>query len=84
MNKTQDLEVFSMVLKHMVHGPCKCDRCLHETKRCTKGFLKSFQDQSTMDQDGNPLYRRRNNERSFEKHPFFFNNSHVVPYKLQL
>ncbi|KAG0588920.1 hypothetical protein KC19_2G278400 [Ceratodon purpureus] len=79
-----DPELFGMVLKHMVHGPCTRDRCLDETGQCTKRFPKSFQDQTAMDQDGYPLYRRRNDGRSFEKHGFFFNNIHVVPYNPDL
>ncbi|KAG0560756.1 hypothetical protein KC19_9G010700 [Ceratodon purpureus] len=79
-DEQEDPELFGMVLKHMVHGPCTRDRCLNETGQCTKRFPKSFQDQTAMDQDGYPLYRRR----SFEKHGFFFNNSHVVPYNPDL
>ncbi|KAG0618503.1 hypothetical protein M758_4G069300 [Ceratodon purpureus] len=77
-------ELFGMVLKHMVHGPCTRDQCLDETGQCTKRFPKSFQDQTAMDQDGYPLYHCRNDERSFEKHRFLFNNSHVVPYNPDL
>ncbi|KAG0574270.1 hypothetical protein KC19_VG249600 [Ceratodon purpureus] len=83
-DEQEDPELFGMVLKHMVHGPCTRDRCLDETGQCTKRFPKSFQDQTAMDQDGYPLYRRRNDGRSFEKHGFFFNNSHVVPYNPDL
>ncbi|KAG0586650.1 hypothetical protein KC19_2G106400, partial [Ceratodon purpureus] len=79
-DEQEDPELFDMVLKYMVHGPCTRDRCLDETGQCTKHFPKSFQDQTAMDQDGYPLYRQRNDGRSFEKHGFFFNNSHVVPY----
>ncbi|KAG0580812.1 hypothetical protein KC19_4G201500 [Ceratodon purpureus] len=83
-DEQEDPELFDMVLKHMVHGACTRDRCLDETGQCTKHFPKSFQDQTAMDQDGYPLYRRRNDGRSFEKHGFFFNNSHVVPYNFDL
>lgn len=56
-DEQEDPELFGMVLKHMVHGPCTRDRCLNETGQCTKRFPKSFQDQTAMDQDGYPLYR---------------------------
>ncbi|KAG0610723.1 hypothetical protein M758_7G086700 [Ceratodon purpureus] len=83
-DEQEDPELFGMVLKHMVYGPCTRDWCLDETGQCTKRFPKFFQDQTAMDQDGYPLYRRRNDGRSFEKHGFFFNNSHVVPYNPDL
>lgn len=83
-DEQEDPELFGTCLKYMVHGPCTRDRCLNKTRQCTNRFPKSFQDQPGMDQDGYPLYYCRNNGRSFEKHGFFFNNSHVVPYNLDL
>ncbi|XP_024876803.1 uncharacterized protein LOC112457801, partial [Temnothorax curvispinosus] len=52
-------------MKHMIHGPCG-DWCLINDK-CSKHFPKPFRPETTMDEDGYPQYRRRNNGLLYER-----------------
>ncbi|XP_035838928.1 uncharacterized protein LOC110907105 [Helianthus annuus] len=58
----EDPELYTLVKDHMIHGPCGNARmsspCMVDRK-CSKGFPKKFQDHSTLDANGFPLYRRR-------------------------
>ncbi|XP_024873836.1 uncharacterized protein LOC112455867, partial [Temnothorax curvispinosus] len=55
----------NVVMKHMIHGPCG-DWCLINDK-CSKHFPKPFRPETTMDEDGYPQYRRRNNGLLYER-----------------
>ena len=66
-------------MKNMIHGPCG-DWCMKNNK-CSKNFPKSFRNETTLDANGYPHYRRRNTEITYE-----LPNGHtaddrwVVPY----
>ena len=65
-NKIQDPEVYEVVSQFMMHGPCGPDNAnapCTEDKVCTKKFPKSFHPDTTIDETGHPVYRRRNDER---------------------
>ena len=47
-------------MKNMVHCPC-ADWCINEKGKCSKNFLKKFQIETTMDENGYPTYCRKNN-----------------------
>lgn len=77
----------------MVHGPCGASDptapCMVPAKRgpakvCNKNFPKAFQEETEMTQDGYPLYRRRNDGRTFTRRKrgrdITFDNRWVVPY----
>jgi hypothetical protein len=46
----------------------------------SKKFPKVWREETTMEQDGYPKYRRRNNGRVIEKNGFAYDNRFVVPY----
>jgi hypothetical protein len=49
--------------------------------RCSKCYLKGFQELTTMDAYGYHLYRRRNNiGQTYETQGFLIDNQNVVPY----
>ena len=54
----------------MLHGPCDAAfpnaPCM-EGGECTKHYPREWQDDTTLPQDGYPLYRRRNDGRTFQK-----------------
>ncbi|XP_036147086.1 ATP-dependent DNA helicase PIF1-like [Monomorium pharaonis] len=52
-------------MKHMIHGPCG-DWCLVDG-RCSKHFPKPFLEETRMNENAYPYYRRRNNGRNFER-----------------
>ena len=61
-NPNEDPDLFAIVAKQMVHGPCgpmnPCSPCMKDSK-CTKGFPKQFIQDTQTDHNGYPLYRRR-------------------------
>ena len=61
-NPDEDPDLFAIVAKQMVHGPCgpmnPCSPCMKDSK-CTKGFPKQFIQDTQTDHNGYPLYRRR-------------------------
>lgn len=71
----------------MVHGPCGVgylkSPCMQAGK-CTKHFPKKFVNTTTIDKDGYPLYRRRDNGVAYLKGNFLVDNSCIVPYNRTL
>ncbi|GKB36720.1 DNA helicase PIF1, ATP-dependent [Tanacetum coccineum] len=72
---------------YMLHGPCGMDNraatCNLEGK-CSKHFLKPFYVERVIDEDGYPIYRRRDDKVSVKKANFTFDNKHVVPHNRYL
>ncbi|XP_047260759.1 uncharacterized protein LOC124894037, partial [Capsicum annuum] len=62
----------------MIHGPCgiarKSSPCMQNGK-CTKYFSKKFVDSTTVDDEGYPIYRRRDNEKSTKRAGLDLDNS---------
>jgi hypothetical protein len=75
--------LFEKVKKFMVHGPCGTLNphapCMKNNK-CIHGYPKPFQEHTTMDHDGYPLYARPNNGHSYEVRGFMLDNQWIVPY----
>ncbi|GKE44823.1 hypothetical protein Tco_1472107 [Tanacetum coccineum] len=71
----------------MLHGPCGKDNraaaCNIEGK-CSKHFPKPFYAETVIDQDGYPIYRRRDDKVCVKKGNFTFDNKHVVPHNRYL
>ncbi|XP_019168038.1 PREDICTED: uncharacterized protein LOC109163788 [Ipomoea nil] len=65
-NKEVDSEYYKVVEEFMIHGLCghlrKNSPCM-VNGRCSKHFPKKFVDSSNFDQDGYPIYRRRDDGR---------------------
>lgn len=49
-------------------------------RKCTKHFPKKFNEETTIDEDGFAIYRRRNNGRSITRGGTKLDNRYVVPY----
>lgn len=60
-----DQELFDIVTKHMIHGPCGAfnmtSPCM-ENGKCKKNFPKPHTNDTITDIDGYPMYRRRSTE----------------------
>ncbi|KAL4420395.1 hypothetical protein ABPG75_010051 [Micractinium tetrahymenae] len=56
-------QLYEAVTRHMMHGPCGTAApqapCM-DGGDCTKRFPRDWQDETTVPEDGYPLYRRRN------------------------
>ena len=57
-----DKDLFEIVRRHMIHGPCGAlnpnSSCMTDGK-CKKSFPKAFMAETITGNDGYPLYRRR-------------------------
>lgn len=71
-------KLHELVTKHMIHGPCG-NRCQKDGK-CSKGFPKNFQNETIIDENNYPAYKRTDNKKTYEKNEFIFDNRSVVPY----
>nr|KAJ0228155.1 hypothetical protein LSAT_V11C100011050 [Lactuca sativa] len=86
-DRIEDPELYSLVNEFMVHGPCGAENmncpCMVD-KKCSKNFPKQFSNHSSVDQNGFPLYRRRNDGHFVEKSGVRLDNRNVVPYNKYL
>ncbi|GKA24180.1 helicase [Tanacetum coccineum] len=84
---TEDPDGYKVVSEFMLHGPCGKDAkyapCTTEGK-CSKHYPKVFLEETVIDEDGYPIYHRRNNKVTAKKGKFTYNNQHVVPYNRYL
>ncbi|XP_061341121.1 uncharacterized protein LOC133287508 [Gastrolobium bilobum] len=62
--------LFQAVINYMIHGPCGPENykfpCMNDG-RCSKKFPKNFFSRTSIDDDGFPHYKRRNNARVVNK-----------------
>ncbi|XP_071688293.1 uncharacterized protein [Rutidosis leptorrhynchoides] len=83
-DKDEDPELYKRVTELMIHGPCgeKNPSCLCTDieKKCMKIFPKAFADITSVDHDGYPIYRRREDGRTVIKQGHELDNRNVVPY----
>ncbi|XP_071740490.1 uncharacterized protein [Rutidosis leptorrhynchoides] len=83
-DKNSDPELYQLVGDLMIHGPCgeknpKCP-CTDLEKRCAKYFPKPFSENTCVDKEGYPIYRRRDDGRTVNKLGHDLDNRNVVPY----
>ncbi|KAL0009762.1 hypothetical protein SO802_004870 [Lithocarpus litseifolius] len=78
---------YDAVKQYMVHGPCGSINsrasCMIENK-CVKHFPKKFCSQTTVVNDGFPIYRRRNNGIYVERNGVKLDNRYIVPPNIDL
>ncbi|XP_071582207.1 uncharacterized protein [Temnothorax nylanderi] len=75
----ENRNLHDIVMRHMIHGPCG-DWCLVDGK-CSKHYPKSYHEETRMDEDAYPYYRRRATGKTFERPGgYIVDNRHVVPY----
>lgn len=86
-DKSLDPELYEIVSTSMLHGPCGPQNpnstCMQNDK-CTKYFPKKFNDETSIDLDGYPVYRRRDSGVFVQKGESFLDNRFVVPYNRSL
>ncbi|XP_028081957.1 uncharacterized protein LOC114283346 [Camellia sinensis] len=79
--------LFETIKCCMVHGPCGARNpqapCM-ENGKCTKRYPRAFAETTTMDQNGYPIYRRRNNGQTYIVRGKEVDNRDIVPYNAYL
>jgi hypothetical protein len=55
-----------------------------EDNKCTKHFPKAFNAETTIDEEGFPIYRRRNDDRCVKKGNIEVDTIFVIPYNRNL
>ncbi|XP_076948379.1 uncharacterized protein LOC143620603 [Bidens hawaiensis] len=86
-NKYSDPDLYKLVSDHMIHGPCgdanpKCTCMVN--KKFSKNFPKMFNDETAVDSQGFPVYKRRDNGQYVVKSDIMMDNRTVVPYNKTL
>ncbi|GKU99621.1 hypothetical protein SLEP1_g12438 [Rubroshorea leprosula] len=83
-----DPELYDVVKACMMHGPCgranPKSPCMKGGKNCTKHFPRGFCSRTTIDEEGFPHYRRKDNGRTVKKKGVELDNQYVVPYNAKL
>nr|XP_043620000.1 uncharacterized protein LOC122591834 [Erigeron canadensis] len=78
---------YKAVTDYMLHGPCGPDAkdasCMNMGK-CMKHFPKPFYQETTIDEDGYAVYRRRKTNNIVVKYKIPLDNRFVVPYNRYL
>ena len=77
-------QLFEIVKQVMVHGPCGANNprapCNDEKGRCTKKYPRPFQDGTTMDAEGYPVYHRPDDGREYTVRGVKVHNGYIVPH----
>ncbi|KAF2894123.1 hypothetical protein ILUMI_12050 [Ignelater luminosus] len=84
---TEEPELYELVAAHMIHGPCGVHNlnswCMEEGQ-CSKNYPKPLITDTTIQDNGGVIYRRRINDREVvvrrNNNEIKLNNSWVVPY----
>jgi len=86
-DKDEDPQGYMAVENFMMHGPCgeanHKSPCMINGK-CSKHFPKMFSQETTVDEEGYPIYRRRDDGRFIEKDNVNLDSRYVVPYNRDL
>ena len=69
-DKEEDPELYKLVSELMMHGPCGAynmkSPCMKKDK-CSKKFPKDYTEKTYINEDGYPVYKRRNDGRTVVK-----------------
>ncbi|KAI3737078.1 hypothetical protein L2E82_27073 [Cichorium intybus] len=86
-NIHEDPDLYSLVKEFMIHGPCGAENmnspCMVDNKH-SKKFPKKISNQTSVDADGFPIYRRHDDGSVVDKSGVKLDNRNVVPYNKNL
>ncbi|XP_027155467.1 uncharacterized protein LOC113755757, partial [Coffea eugenioides] len=82
-NPHQYPHLYSLVLKHMIHGPCgvmdQTSPCMRNGS-CKNHYPKNFCEQTVHAEDNYPCYRRRDDGKKIKVRRYQLDNRWVIPY----
>ncbi|XP_060202830.1 uncharacterized protein LOC132631247 [Lycium barbarum] len=74
----------SLVIKHMMHGPCRSlnpkSPCMIKTGHCEFKYPTSYAPETCKGKNSYPIYRRQDTGNFFKVRTQYLDNSWVVPY----
>jgi len=78
-------ELYELVKQLMLHGPCgKANpdaQCMDkDSKKCTNNFPKNFCEETTIQENGYPIYRRQDTGQKHIHCDQEYDNCWVMPY----
>ncbi|XP_077242429.1 uncharacterized protein LOC143882934 [Tasmannia lanceolata] len=83
-----DSTAYAAGAEFMLHGPCGAANrnapCMTRDNYCSKKFPKKFYNETSLSEDGFPVYRRRDNDRFVRKGDIKLDNKYVVPHNVDL
>ncbi|XP_028084559.1 uncharacterized protein LOC114285679 [Camellia sinensis] len=86
-DKDEDPLAFQTVMRCMIHGPCGSANpnapCMVNGK-CSKHYLKNFCSETSIDENGFAIYRRRDTKKKYMVNGFEIDNRWVIPYNRDL
>ncbi|XP_057768875.1 uncharacterized protein LOC130988889 [Salvia miltiorrhiza] len=86
-SKEDNPELYDAISECMIHGPCGAERpnshCMVNSK-CSKGFPKNYSSCTKVDDNGYPVYMRRDTGITVDKNGVALDNRYVVPYNVFL
>lgn len=81
LDKEKNQELYDAVSECMVHGPCGLERInspyMDDNKKCSKRYPKDYIDHTKIDNNGYPVYRRRNTGITVDKGGIILDNRYV-------
>jgi hypothetical protein len=76
--------LYEMVVRCIFHGPCGRGHpnspCMDPGGKCTCRYPRPYSEHTSTDNDGYPVYRRRDDGVAFTRNNHTFTNRDIVPY----
>ncbi|KAJ4827669.1 hypothetical protein Tsubulata_035503, partial [Turnera subulata] len=86
-DRQEDELGYQAVQDFMIHGPCRVLNprypCMHD-HRFTKHYPKRYYKETTIDEQGFPVYHRRRNNNTIVRNDIEIDNQFIVPYNRDL